>query len=146
MFGLSFGFGYYYLLTILMAENAAAIAALFGSIFTKEGAAMGSLNIAIIPQILFGGLFVPVSYLPIWCRWLSYLMFSRYASSLSSFYLFGDCARSDPSEQNPCVQYLRAYQISDDNKGLYWLGFLGLFIVTKVTATVIFAKKARHYE
>lgn len=57
MFGVSFGFGYFYLITVLMAENAAAVAALFGSIFTQEGAAMGSMNIAIIPQILFGGLF-----------------------------------------------------------------------------------------
>ena len=98
---------------VLMAENAAAVAALFGSALTNVGAAMGSMMIAVMPQMLFGGLFGKlfrfyIFHNTLWLFLVSYVFCSVLFSPYS---LLFNSSCELPSDMVPMVQLSFVFEV-----------------------------------
>ncbi|EER15806.1 conserved hypothetical protein [Perkinsus marinus ATCC 50983] len=91
------------------------------------------MPLILVPQMIFSGLFTPISEIPVWLRWLQYLSFLKYTGSLAYFNEFG----FDMTLLN------EANDIHADLVGLYIGVLLAMLIILRILATVILKRKAR---
>ena len=71
--GMSGNFGLLVLATTLLGSVTAATAVLIGALTTTVEAALQAAPLTFVPQIIFGGFFIPISLIPEWLRWGQYL-------------------------------------------------------------------------
>jgi hypothetical protein len=142
---LNFGFGWFYLITFLIAANSSSVAFLVGSFFTDSEIVQTLLIIMVQPQLTYSGLFIPVLVIPIWIRWFTRILYMRYASALTYLYIFGDCATGESTGNTACDKMLQLNAVSPGDMGLYWLGFIAILVGTRSIGFLVFNYRATKY-
>ena len=99
-----------------------------------------------VPQMLFAGVFVRTSQLPIFLRWAQYLCGLKYAIALiylNEFNLELDSCRGDAREN--CRNVLLENDVNGDR---FWINIVLLFVLFfcfRMIAGVILVKKAQSF-
>ncbi|EER20174.1 ATP-binding cassette transporter, putative, partial [Perkinsus marinus ATCC 50983] len=118
---------------LLINLVSASFAQFLGALANSGAQAMQFMPLILVPQMIFSGLFTPISEIPVWLRWLQYLSFLKYTGSLAYFNEFG----FDMTLLN------EANDIHADLVGLYIGVLLAMLIILRILATVILKRKAR---
>ncbi|EER12686.1 Protein white, putative [Perkinsus marinus ATCC 50983] len=119
---------------LLINLVSASFAQFLGALANSGAQAMQFMPLILVPQMIFSGLFTPISEIPVWLRWLQYLSFLKYTGSLAYFNEFG----FDMTLLN------EANDIHADLVGLYIGVLLAMLIILRILATVILKRKARY--
>ncbi|KAF4659412.1 hypothetical protein FOL47_007588 [Perkinsus chesapeaki] len=118
---------------LLINLVSASVAQLLGAMANSIDQAMQMVPLLFVPQMIFSGLFTPISQIPVWLRWLQYLSFLKYTAGLAYFNEFG----FDMDILN------EANDIHPDLLGLYIGVLLAMLVVFRVLAIVVLRRKAK---
>ncbi|CAJ1459430.1 unnamed protein product [Effrenium voratum] len=143
----------------LLGIASSSLALLVGCGVASAQKAIQLTPLALIPQMLFSGLFVPVAKIPASLRWARFLCPLKYAINLMTIVEFQyvrlrieDCEQSMPMEQ--CVlehpgDYLRDHLIVKTQSvewndwRSYLLALVGLVFLFRIIATILLWRKGR---
>jgi len=115
--------------------------------------------LALIPQMLFSGLFLPVSKIPVSLQWVKYLCPLKYAINLATMTEFQYVKQSmDDCEGSATTAACRALQPGDylrdgliESQGVQWSDWgddvailVGLFVLFRVLALVLLWRKGKY--
>jgi ABC-type multidrug transport system permease subunit len=142
LLGLKYGFGWFYLITILVALNASSSAFLFGSFFSNSQIANAFFMLIVQPQLNFTGMWASIYYIPLAARWLIYVLYMYYATAITILLMFRDCIKDG---SKGCIEILRQDHVNPKYEGLYWLGFLGILIFTRLLGFAVFTIRAQKF-
>lgn len=140
--GFQMPFGIYFVVVFSLAMTSTAIAMIVGSAVDNPQVAMEFLPITFIPQILFAGFFIAPELIPIWLRWLQYLMPLTYSVKIAVEAEFGGGCGGSDSAINYCEQLLVTTNVNPDDVWWYWLSLLALFVSFRSLAFVLLKRKA----
>lgn len=70
------------LVAALMGTVAASVSLFMGAISSSVEVAIQLVPLLFVPQILFAGLFIPITSIPEWIQWPQYLCFLKYALNI----------------------------------------------------------------
>ncbi|KAF4659896.1 hypothetical protein FOZ61_004418 [Perkinsus olseni] len=121
------------LTNLLINLVSASFAQFLGAVANSGAQAMQFMPLLFVPQMIFSGLFTPMSQIPVWLRWLQYLSFLKYTACLAYFNEFG----FDMTLLN------EANDIHSDLVGLYIGVLLAMLIILRILATIVLKRKSR---
>lgn len=138
------GFGWHFLILYSLALASTAIAVMIGSAVTNPGAAIEMLPMVFIPQILFAGFFVQPDLIPVWLRWVQYIMPLTYGVKLHLEQEFNrDCG--SPAGNLNCENLLNSINANANDVWWYWVVLLGLFVGFRLTGLFFLKQKAHKF-
>mmetsp|Transcript_3356 Transcript_3356/g.4555 ORF Transcript_3356/g.4555 Transcript_3356/m.4555 type:complete len:158 (-) Transcript_3356:115-588(-) len=143
MIGLHMNFGYFFLISWMLALTGNAVALFLGSLSPNPAVAQSLFPVVVVPQIFFSGVFLSVELIPSWVRWAQYICALKYASSLSIVYEFADCTEGLAAIN--CDVVLRRNNANIDDAWWYWLAMLGIFAGFRGMCLVVLRKKANTF-
>jgi hypothetical protein len=125
-----------------VAVNSSSSAFLVGSFFSKSDTASGFFLLIYQPQAAFAGMFASVFYIPLFIRWLHYILYMYYSTAITILLVFSDCIKDG---SKGCTEILRQEDMNPKHEGLYWVGFLGILIFTRLLGVTVFSLRARKF-
>ena len=140
MVGFQIRLYWHILILYAMALTSNALAVGLGSMVSDPKLAIEFLPMLIMPQLLFAGFFIAVELIPIWLRWLTWVMPLTYAVRLHMEQEFKDCG-SDLAQAN-CERLLDNADVNTDLTWLYWLVLLCIFAIVRLFALFMLRNKA----
>jgi ABC-type multidrug transport system permease subunit len=141
MIDFQLSFGWHFIILYSLAMTSTALAMVLGSTVEDPKLAAEMLPICLVPQILLSGFFIATELIPVWLRWLTYLMPFNFAVKIYLEQEFADCARTTLA----CQDLLNSLSIDSDDVWWYWLALLGLFVVLRSSAFMLLRRKADKY-
>jgi uncharacterized phage infection (PIP) family protein YhgE len=141
MINFQLNFGWHFIILYSLAMTSTALAMVLGSSVEDPKLAIEMLPLCLIPQFLLSGFFIATELIPVWLRWLTYLMPFNYAVKLYLNEEFADCARTTKA----CQEVLDSLSIDSNDVWWYWLALLGLFVVLRTSAFILLRRKADKY-
>lgn len=142
MIGFQSSFGLFLGIVYALAMASTAVAVLLGCAVNDSKAAQELLPLVFVPQFLFAGFFVKIELLPSWLRWVQWLCSLSYGIRLGLLAEFEECA--DEGETN-CSIILESANSNADEKWIYWLVLVALFVVFRVWALFVLKQKANSF-
>lgn len=139
--GYNLRFGMHFVILYSLAMSGTAMSMLLGSSVEDPKLAVEFLPMTFVPQILFSGFFIAQSLIPVWLRWLQYVMPLTYAVKLELAGEFDRDCGSDQAHQN-CDSVLDNASVDLDDVWWYWLALLAVFIILRSSALVFLKRKA----
>jgi ABC-type multidrug transport system permease subunit len=133
-----------FIILYALAMSTTAIAMVIGSSVTDPKLAIEFLPMTLVPQIMFAGFFIAPDLIPVWLRWLQYLMPLTYATRLYLEKEFGRDCGSVRGNTN-CQTILDSVGIESDDVWWYWVALLSLFVGLRLLALLLLRKKASKY-
>lgn len=103
------------LLGALLGMVAASQALVVGAIADSVQSAMQATPVIFLPQILFSGVFVPISNIPVVLRWIQYLCSLKYAINLVTLLEFHDVVPSTWPSDNSDSYFRSVYGCLKDD-------------------------------
>lgn len=134
--GLQGNFFYLVLISWALALTAASTALFIGCSVTNAQSAQELAPLIFVPQIIFTGIFIPISLVPEALRWLQYLCALKYAIDLGCIVEFANIPEGKDFLNN--VQ-----SIDTDQWGLYALILVAIFLGFRTLAVLSLRKRAR---
>jgi ABC-type multidrug transport system permease subunit len=134
-------FGWHFIILYSLAMTSTALAMVLGSTVDDPKLAVEMLPLCLVPQFLLSGFFIATELIPVWLRWLTYLMPFNYAVKIYLNEEFTDCARTTKA----CQEVLDSNNIDSNDVWWYWLALLGLFVVLRTSAFILLRRKADKY-
>ena len=107
--------GNFFTLTLigtLLGMVAASQSLVVGASVDSVQSAMQMTPILFLPQILFSGVFVPISDIPVYLRWIQYICSLKYAINLVTIAEFHDIIPVSWPEENTDPYYMAIYGCS----------------------------------
>lgn len=141
MMALSLDFGLYFITLYTLAMSSTALAMVIGSTVEDPKIAVEFLPITLVPQIMFAGFFIAPDLIPVWLRWLQYIMPLSYAVNLVMDYEFNQDCGSEQANIN-CQNILDIAGSDSDDIWWYWLALVAIFVVLRSVALVCLKRKA----
>jgi ABC-type multidrug transport system permease subunit len=141
MIDFQLSFGWHFIILYSLAMTSTALAMVLGSTVEDPKLAAEMLPICLVPQILLSGFFIATELIPVWLRWLTYLMPFNFAVKIYLEQEFADCARTTLA----CQDLLNSLSIDSDDVWWYWLALLGLFVALRSSAFILLRRKADKY-
>jgi ABC-type multidrug transport system permease subunit len=141
MIDFQLSFGWQFIILYSLAMTSTALAMVLGSAVEDPKLAAEFLPMTLVPQILFSGFFIATELIPVWLRWLQYLMPFNYAVKIYVELEFADCAQTTMA----CQNLLDSLNINSDDVWWYWLALLGIFAVLRTSAFILLRRKADKY-
>jgi len=138
------GFGWHYLIIYSLAMTSTAIAVMIGSGVHDAGSAIEFLPMVFVPQILFAGFFIKPSIIPVWLRWLQYVMPLTYGVKLHVERNFNRNCGSPLGDVN-CQKLLSNLNVVASDVWWYWVVMLSLFVVFRCTGLFLLRRKANTF-
>jgi len=130
-----------YFMSRLVVE---AIAVMIGSGVHDAGSAIEFLPMVFVPQILFAGFFIKPSIIPVWLRWLQYVMPLTYGVKLHVEKNFNRNCGSPLGDVN-CQKLLSNLNVVASDVWWYWVVMLSLFVVFRCTGLFLLRRKANTF-
>ena len=123
----------------------ASLAVLLGCLVDDVKQATEMIPLLFVPQILFSGFFIRTNLIPVYLRWAQYLCSLKYGLNIVLMNEFASsqysCNESIEAEQN-CERILSDNNINEDDWYIYVIVILTLFLVPRIVAMTVLAKKA----
>lgn len=132
--GFSGNFFYLVIIGWAMTLTASSTALFVSCSVANAQSAQELAPLILVPQILFTGIFVPISLVPAWLRWVQYLASLKYAINLACIVEFGH------SELGEAV--LNQQDIHKDKAWLYVLILASIFFGFRILAMINLRRKA----
>lgn len=133
--GLSGNFFELILISWILGLNAASLSLCVGCSVTNAQSAQELAPLVLVPQMLFTGIFIPISLVPKWLRWIQYMCSLKYAINLGCIVEFAD---SDTAKE-----FLTKVQgINEDEAGTDVLILLAIFCGFRLLAMLALRRKA----
>ena len=132
--GLQGNFFYFVMVLWLVCSCSTSVSFLMSAMVSSEKRAIQLSPIVFIPQILFSGVFVMISYIPSWFRWGQYLAFLKYCQVLAFYVEFGNTFPTLAAKQ----------EIILDKINLYIALACSILVGTRLLAIVFLRQKARY--
>jgi energy-coupling factor transporter ATP-binding protein EcfA2 len=127
----------YLILISWVLTLAAASTALFISCSVSTAQAAQELApLALVPQIIFTGVFIPIDLVPKWLQWMEYLCALKYAINLGAIVEFHD---SDAKQ----ILFERE-DIQEDKAWIYLLILIGIFVSFRTFAMINLRRRAKY--
>ena len=130
----------------LSGITAASTALLVGSLAANAEVASQSAPMIFVPQLLFAGVFLPTSQIPVALRWLQWLSSLKYAVNLSVLNEFGQRTRDDNDwsveRKAAAVALIDSVDIDPDLWWFYLLMILVLFCLFRFLSILALARRA----
>jgi len=82
------------------------------------------------------GFFIAPDLIPVWLRWLQYVMPLTFAVKIGVENEFSNCGTV------PCQNVLINTNVDSDDVWWYWLALVGIFVVLRLGALYVLRKKA----
>jgi len=147
------------LVSWLLGIASSSIALLVGCGVASAQKAIQLAPLALIPQMLFSGLFVPVAKIPLSLRWARYLCPLKYAINLMTIVEFqyvkdqiDDCEKQH--SQAVCAglfegdylreQLVKTQSVEWDDWATYLGALIGLFVLFRIIATTLLWRKGKY--
>jgi len=90
-------------------------------------------------EIIITQFFIAPDLIPVWLRWLQWVMPLTYSVKLSVSYEFNrDCG----DYQENCNSVLKIANVDPDDVWWYWLALAGIFVVLRLGALALLKRKA----
>ena len=102
----------------------------------------------ITPQILFAGFFIAVEDIPVWLRWLHWIMPSTYVWRLYLAAEFAVCLEDDFNTSitmSLCRDYLEAQNATGAKNAQYWSILVAMFVGFRLAALYLFNLQANKW-
>lgn len=147
-------------ITWALGVASSSLALLIGCGVASAQKAIQLAPLALIPQMLFSGLFVPVSRIPVSLRWVQYICPLKYAISLLGIVEFDYVHKSiDACQKEHTVEECMYQIIPGDyvrqtglqNQSVYWNDFLkdcliliALLVVFRIMSAFLLWKKGKY--
>jgi ABC-type multidrug transport system permease subunit len=144
MVGLHGSFILHVLIAWFIGLCAASTALLIGCIAASAQQALQIAPAIFIPQLLFGGLFVPIDQIPVWIRWAQYLCSLKFGINLFLINEFGSGA-CDPAQQMICQKLLASTNIDESIWWGYGLTLFSLFLMFRLMGLIALTSKTRGF-
>jgi ABC-type multidrug transport system permease subunit len=141
MIDFQLAFGWHFIILYSLAMTSTALAMVLGSTVEDPKLAVEMLPMCLVPQFLLAGFFIATELIPVWLRWLTYVMPFNFAVKIYLEKEFTDCARTTMV----CQDLLNSLSIDSDDVWWYWLALLGLFVVLRALAFIWLRRKADKY-
>lgn len=144
--GLNGDFGMHLVILFLEMEAIISLALIGGSLAPSPKAAIEFAPVAVMPQVIFAGLFIRLSALPVYLRWVQYVVALAYAIKLALVVEF-DGERCPTSAI--CAQWAAVVDGNAADKAdvPWYLGMLVvLFVVMRALAWMALEWKARQFD
>jgi len=133
---MSGNFLYLVLITWGMGLTAASIALLVGCCVPNAQMVQELAPLVFVTQILFTGIFIPISLVPAWLRWMQYVCALKYAINLGCIVEFA----GSPDD----LEWLKQTQeIDPDNAGLYVVILACIFLGVRTLAVLALRQRAQ---
>lgn len=146
LIGFKANFGIFYVTIYTLAMASTALAVMLGCAVEDPKLAQEFLPVLFVPQMLFSGLFVVPTLIPVWLRWAQYLCSLTYAVRLVVIAEFWDCGGTDdPSATYACNGLVKSLGANPDNDWWYWLVLVAIFSVFRLAGLLILRKKATKF-
>jgi len=132
--GLSGNFFYLVIIGWAMTLTASSTALFVSCSVANAQSAQELAPLIFVPQILFTGIFVPISLVPIWLRWMQYVASLKYAINLACIVEFESVPGGDT--------LLTTMDIQKDKAWLYILILASIFAGFRILAMINLRRKA----
>jgi len=145
LMGFEGNFFAYILVVFVLSAASASYAVVLGSVVSdpKQGQELAPL--ILVPQLLFTGLFVPISTIPKWLRWIQYICVLKYGVNLGTLVEFGDCSSFRNSTRLECEALLDNNDISLDNIDRDIIVPVAIFLLCRGLSLAGLVFRAQHY-
>jgi len=128
--------------TWLLALAAGSLALFVGCAVTSANSAIQLAPLITVPQILFSGLFLKSSQLPVYLRWVQYVCALKYAINLLCIGEFDGL--SLPLVPDLGRDFLQSQDIDPGMWWVYMLILLGIFLGFRVLALISLKRKSKY--
>ncbi|XP_033108202.1 broad substrate specificity ATP-binding cassette transporter ABCG2-like [Anneissia japonica] len=127
-----------YLLNLIMTTTAASTLALcVGARISTVSIATALIPMCFVLMLIFGGLFVNITSLPVWLEWLKYISIFRYSLNTLSVNEFTGMTFVEGNDTFEGIKYLENQGIPTGTWGL-WQNQLALFIMQIIFLTLAY--------
>ena len=145
LIGFQTNFALYLAIAYALAMASTAIAVLLGCAVTDAKMAQELVPLLFVPQLLFSGFFVAIQLLPSWLQWVQYICSLTYSVRLGLLAEFGECASGNDVAAQNCRSVLTNVNANEEDKWLYWVVLIALFVVMRLGALLVLKRKATSF-
>jgi len=118
-----------------LAMTSTAIAMVIASTVDDPKLSIEFLPMTFMPQVMFAGFFIAPDLIPVWLRWLQWVMPLTFAVKIG-------IANEFNRDNEVCQNLLSNTNVDPDDVWWYWLALVGIFIVLRLSALFLLRKKA----
>jgi len=137
---------YYVIYYWLTGLSAASTALVVGCLAANAEVASQAAPPIFVLQLLFAGVFLPVSQVPEGLRWLQYICSLKYGINLLILNEFGEATREagnwTAAQKFAAETFIEVNDIYEDDWYIYLLALIGLFCFFRVVAIIALARRA----
>lgn len=141
-------FMYFVMIGWLVAITCNSLGIIIGCVVSDMSAVMQLSSLLFVPQMLFGGYYIPTEEIPLVLRWANYLCGLKYAMNLGLYNEFrpsiSSCQSSDLAASH-CAGILTYNSIHSSDLWIYVLSLLLLLIGCRIIGGLILYEKAKRY-
>ena len=124
----------------LQSSVGASLALWLGSLTSNVETAIQMTPVLLVPQILFSGVFLRVSLIPKWLRWVQYTCFLKYTINLLTIEEFKKINVEGEQELKDGLN------LENDLEWAYIIVLIGMFILFRLSSMYFLAKRAKDVE
>ena len=124
----------------LQSSVGASLALWLGSLTSNVETAIQMTPLLLVPQILFSGVFLRVSLIPKWLRWVQYTCFLKYTINLLTIEEFKKI--NVDGEQG----LKDGLNLENDLEWAYIIVLVGMFLLFRISSMYFLAKRAKDVE
>jgi len=144
-------FGAFVLILFLLQMTIASYSYLLGALVSTPKMAQELSSLIFVPQLLFGGFFIPISQIPESIRWVQYLCSLKYSMNLAILAELG--GQQCRGENGPfadervaqCQALVLESDIDSDLTWLYVVVLLVIFVVFRVISLGVLVWRANNF-
>ena len=129
----------------LLCNVSSSLSLLIGATTSSSEAALNMSPAVFVPQILFSGFLIPSSNIPVWMRWLQWIVPLKYSVNLGLLADFHHSAVPD-DRQDQVNDTLFRDEIAKDAWWQYLIILLCMFFFVRCVTLVVLSFRARNFE
>lgn len=148
LIGFQGSLAFFVLTAWILALTIASYAYVLGALFSTAEQAQQAATLVLVPQLLFSGLFAPVSVIPEYLRWVQYTCVLKYAINLATLNEFDNCNFDGQdlfgnATREVCEEFLRQNDIDPDNTFIDIGALLAIFVTCRTLALVLLVLRSK---
>ena len=142
--GMNGNFAFMLLSISLFSAVTGSAALLLGAATSSAELAINILPGILMPQILFAGLFVSSDEIPVWLRWLQWIMPLKYGVTLLTIAEFAE-GLVPTNRQEEVSLLINRSDVNRDNWYVYVLIMVGIFIFLRTATGILLKRRAQTF-
>jgi len=143
LMGFQANFAIFFLNLFTLGMASTAVSVLLGCAIEDPKMAQELLPLLFVPQMLFSGFFVAISFLPSWLRWIQWVCSLTYGLRIGTIVELKSCLDDDNEVAVAnCERLLSQLNANRDDQWWYWIVLISLFVALRTSAFFVLKAKA----